>query len=115
MAVTELKSRKAFEKATNSSVLSVVLVGADWCGACQKLKPEYKKLPEQAEGVNFFELNGDKGQGIAIADELNIDALPTVLLYQNGKLLRELRGPKVGDILDRWNTEKDKANEAAEP
>jgi thiol-disulfide isomerase/thioredoxin len=36
---------------------TVVLYGAPWCGNCRLLKPKFKKLSSETDGVQFVYVN----------------------------------------------------------
>ncbi len=59
---------------------------ADWCIPCKKSMPTYEQVSEEIEGVKFGRLNveaGDTERRFAV--DYRIWAVPTLILYQNGK------------------------------
>ncbi len=101
--VRSITTKKSFDSNTAPPSLSVVMFSAPWCSACQNLKPEYYELPAKVAPVRFFEINSDKGVGSDIADSFDVQALPTVIFFRNGKQLNSLRGPSVHDITAMCN------------
>jgi thioredoxin 1 len=64
----------------------LVDVGATWCGPCKKLAPLLDELVAEKPGT-FVLLKVDADRDRAVADSMNVDALPTLLLYKNGNLV----------------------------
>ncbi len=107
-SVSEITTKKAFNAAIAQPGISVVLFGAPWCGACKVLKPNFDKLATESLSANgnafhFYQINGDKGAGIQIADGLHVDAFPTVYFFRNGASLTSLRGPSIAEIAAKCN------------
>ena len=80
----------------------IVLVDffAPWCRPCQKMKPELEKLEkEQSAALNVLRIDAD--QNPDLAQQLKVDALPVVLIYKEGKLLKRLEGYQSPDELKK--------------
>ncbi|HAI75900.1 MAG TPA: thiol reductase thioredoxin [Microscillaceae bacterium] len=59
---------------------------AEWCGPCQMLKPELEKLASMVEEkVRIIKIDVDRNTHLA--GQLGVQGVPTLMLYQNGKLL----------------------------
>ena len=59
---------------------------APWCGPCKMMAPELKKFADQnKEKVRVLKVDIDKNP--AVAQQLNIQGVPTLMLYKNGKVL----------------------------
>lgn len=58
---------------------------AEWCAPCKKMAPYLDKMTtEMAAKVSIIRIDADKNK--SLVDELKIDGLPTLLLYENKKL-----------------------------
>lgn len=58
---------------------------ADWCGPCKTLAPILKELKEKrGEELKLIKIDVDKNN--RLAQSLNVQAVPTMLLYKNGLL-----------------------------
>lgn len=58
---------------------------AEWCGPCKKMAPYLDKMTEELKDkVTILRIDVDKNE--ALANELQIEALPTLLLYENKKV-----------------------------
>ncbi|MBL0882406.1 MAG: redoxin domain-containing protein [Chitinophagaceae bacterium] len=72
-----------FEKMIQSGIV-LVDVGAEWCPPCKKMEPVIKQL--QAELTDKFKLvKVDGGNDIEVMKYIKADALPTFVIYKNGK------------------------------
>ena len=72
---------------------TVVLYGAPWCGNCRLLKPKFKKLGGETEGVQFVYVNAEKfTESRGLADVSN---LPTIAAFENGTLKAQKQGNKI--------------------
>ena len=64
---------------------------APWCGACQTVGPIIVQLAKEfADQVKFGKLNVD--QNPATAAEYNIMSIPTILTFNDGRLVNSLVG-----------------------
>ena len=70
---------------------------ADWCGPCKMLSPIVDELSEELTDVKFFKLNVDDNQ--ELAQEYQIMSIPTLLIYEDGKLVNTSVGLKSKDEL----------------
>ncbi len=77
---------------------TVVLYGAPWCGNCRLLKPKFKKLSSETDGVQFVYVNAEKfTESRALADVSN---LPTIAAFENGALKAQKQGNKIDLVKD---------------
>lgn len=75
-------SKQQYEALLNSDKLVLIDFYADWCAPCKKMKPYLEEISkEMADKVVVIRINADDNQ--ALCKELNIDALPVLLLYKN--------------------------------
>eukprot|EP01064_Diplonema_japonicum_P039015 TRINITY_DN9670_c0_g1_i1.p1 TRINITY_DN9670_c0_g1~~TRINITY_DN9670_c0_g1_i1.p1 ORF type:complete len:114 (+),score=26.04 TRINITY_DN9670_c0_g1_i1:57-398(+) len=73
----------------------VVNFSVEWAAACEVLNEEYERIAAVStnQNVYFFTVDVDKAQGYA--ESCGIDALPTILLIDNGAKVKELKGANV--------------------
>ena len=57
---------------------------ADWCGPCRMQGPIVEQLSEERPDVKFCKLNVD--EAVAIAMELGITSIPTIMVVKNGQI-----------------------------
>lgn len=70
---------------------------ADWCGPCKMLSPVLHELAEEKSGtLKVGKVNVDEQPDLAA--EFGVMSIPTLLLFENGKLTRQAVGarPKSG-------------------
>ena len=64
---------------------------APWCGPCRMLEPTIKQLAAEAAGRYVIaKLNTDENQRTAA--QYQIDGIPTMLLFKDGRLVDKLVG-----------------------
>lgn len=77
---------ETFPVAIELQPLVVVDVWAAWCGPCRVLGPIVDRLAEAYEGrVTFAKLDVDQNQ--ATAARFNVQTIPSLLFFHNGKLV----------------------------
>ena len=85
--------KSKYESLVNQRDGQLVLVDfyADWCGPCQSMMPTIQKISkEHGSKLDVFKINIDKNP--ALATNLNIRSVPTLLLYRNGKVVWKQSG-----------------------
>jgi len=64
---------------------------AEWCGPCRTIGPIIEELAREMKGkVVFGKLNVD--QNMQTANKHRISAIPTLMIFKNGKLIDKLVG-----------------------
>ncbi len=59
---------------------------AEWCGPCKTMKPVLQELRQlMGDNIRILKIDVDKNQ--QIANSLQISGVPTLVLYQKGKIL----------------------------
>lgn len=78
-------TRADFDKLVNSNKKVLVDFYAEWCGPCKKMAPYLDKMAtELKDKVTIIRIDVDKNE--ALATELKVDALPTLMLYDKNKV-----------------------------
>ncbi len=71
------------------------------CGACAMIQPLLESLAYKKAGlVKIVRVNIEKE--VSIANQFQIRATPTLLVYRNGKLIDELRGAYPEPQMREW-------------
>ncbi len=65
---------------------------APWCGPCKMISPIIDNLSEEIKDVNFFKINVDDAE--KITSDYDIMSIPTILIFENGKLKDKVVGFK---------------------
>ena len=76
--------KSAFKDLLKSEKLVLVDFSAEWCGPCKALQPILKQL-KSAIGDKAKIVKIDVDRNKAIAAQLNIQGVPTLILYKDGK------------------------------
>ncbi len=103
--VLELDSKNLEDAIRNNRSL-VVDCWAPWCGPCRMMSPVIEELAADLKGkITFGKLNTDENQDIAA--RFQVQAIPTLLIFKDGKLADRKVGalPKkaLADELTRYN------------
>lgn len=79
----------------------IVLVDfyATWCGPCKMLAPELEELIKAIK-INVLKIDVDIYQNLS--QKFGIMSVPTLMLYNNGKLVGSKSGYMPKDILIDW-------------
>jgi thioredoxin 1 len=82
---------QSLQKAALQYPLLIVDCWAEWCGPCRNIAPVIEELAKELKGTAVFgKLNVD--QNMATSRTYNISAIPTLLVFKNGKLMDRLVG-----------------------
>ena len=86
---------------TNATGPVVVDFYATWCGPCRQLSPMLDAAADVfTNKIKFFKVNVDESP--ALASNFQIQAIPTVLFFKDGKLADRLTGlPTEEDLKSR--------------
>jgi thiol-disulfide isomerase/thioredoxin len=88
----ELEQDNLSELIANNDTV-VVQYGATWCGNCRMVKPKFKKLAEETQGVQFVYVDAEKfPQSRKLAQ---VNNLPTFALFKGGEFLKQAQGNKI--------------------
>jgi thiol-disulfide isomerase/thioredoxin len=91
----EIKDDSLQELVANQSKV-IVQYSAGWCGNCRIMKPKFKKMATENEGISFVLIDAEKNPNSRqLADVSN---LPTFAAFENGTLLNQVQTNKV-DVL----------------
>jgi thioredoxin-like negative regulator of GroEL len=76
--------------AAESRVL--VQYSAGWCGNCRIMKPKFRKMSDDLEGVTFVVVDSEKfPESRKLAD---VDNLPTFAAFKDGALVNQVQTNK---------------------
>jgi thioredoxin 1 len=66
---------------------------AEWCGPCRMIAPVLEEIAgEYADKIDVVKLNVDENP--AIAQRYQILAIPTLNVFQNGEVVKQIKGAK---------------------
>ncbi len=79
-----------FDNEISSPEKTLVDFWATWCGPCRMLSPIVDKIAETADGFKVAKVNVDEQPDIA--RKYSIAAIPTLLVFQNGEVIKKSVG-----------------------
>lgn len=98
--VIEINGSEFKDKVSAAGVPVVVDFWAPWCGPCKAIAPILEELAaEMGDAVSIYKVNVDDNQDLA--RELGIRAIPTLMLYREGKLADQMVGVTSKEDLKR--------------
>jgi thioredoxin 1 len=98
MTALELNSQEEFRRAILHGV-SVVDFNAYWCGPCRAQEPVLDALSETYAGkVTVAKLDIDENRPIAM--DMDIQSIPTIVIFKNGREINRFVGYQAMETLD---------------
>jgi len=79
----------------------IIKFSAVWCGPCQKLKPFYDTLSLKFTDCCFLSVDIDEFEHLD--DYWEIDSVPIVAFYKNGKCVDSVVAPQQDEIIKGIN------------
>lgn len=88
--VTEVASKDAFRDTVLKSPIAFVDAYAVWCGPCKMIAPYIEKFSDVYKTVDFYKFDVE---GIPeLSHEYGISAMPTFLVFKQGKVVDKIIG-----------------------
>lgn len=81
----------SFKELINSDTPVLIDFWATWCGPCIAMQPVLKEVAEKARGkARIVKIDVDKNPNISA--QYQIQSIPTLMMFQNGKILWRAAG-----------------------
>ena len=78
---------------------------AAWCGPCMMLAPVLEEVSNSRAGYNIYKIDVDENNNLA--QKLNIDTIPTICIYKDGKIVDRQVGYKnkeeIVELIEKYN------------
>ena len=98
--IQELETDNLAEIVEGNDIV-LVQYSATWCGNCRIMKPKFKKMASENEGVTFIVADAEKfPESRKLADVSN---LPTFAAFKGGKLLNQVQTNKTDALTQLIN------------
>ena len=98
MSVIVLSEQNFDEEVKKSDKKVLVDFYADWCGPCKMMAPAIEKIAEEvSKYAKVGKVNVDDSP--EIAEEFGIMSIPTLLIFENGKIIHKHVGVTDKDTL----------------
>ena len=100
MSMMNLNNANFEEKVTQSDSPVLVDFWAAWCGPCTMLSPIVEHLAEEHPEISFGKVNVDEAP--ELAQRFQVSAIPTLVLFKDGKAVDMSVGVKSKDDLEEF-------------
>lgn len=94
-------NKEQFDKMINSDKPVLVDFWAPWCVYCRRLGPAYDRIAQEyGDKINVVKLDIDAEPELAAAEQ--IEVIPTLVLYKNGKALDSIVVPDSKTMIENF-------------
>lgn len=90
MGLKKVSSGNFDKKVLKSKGVVAVKFTATWCGPCQILSPVLQEIASELPEVQFYEVDIDTDSDLA--DDYKVTAVPTTVVFKNGKPKKKIKG-----------------------
>ena len=94
-------SMASYEGQVRSTKIVLVDFGAEWCPPCKKMEPVLDAFMKQ-NNKKLTLVKMDGGIETALMKSLKVEALPTFILYKNGKEVKRKQGLVTQEEFNSW-------------
>jgi thioredoxin 2 len=99
--IAEARDRDFTEVVEQASIPVVVDLWAPWCGPCRMISPALEDVATRLRGrMKLVKVNVDENPGVA--RRFNVQGIPTLLLFRDGRLVDQTVGARGAQDLQAW-------------
>jgi thioredoxin 1 len=95
--VREITTVAEWNRALQAPLL-VVRAGAQWCGACSKFAAPLSTVAGNMASRDIQFVQFDVDAMPQLADKLNVQYMPYIIVFRQGQLVDTLRGPTAASL-----------------
>ena len=91
MEILKITNQNFESEVEKSQVPVLIDFYADWCGPCRMMSPIIDEIAEEKSGeYKVGKINIDQNQELAM--KFNVMSIPTIMIFENGNLIKTFVG-----------------------